>query len=238
LRTSRQANGVSAIHGRVSREMWQIIWPGVPREEVPIDHVTNGIHTMTWMAPEIRAIFDKAGGKSWEDHLSEKESWKCLKRISDEEFWNTHQQLKGKLVKFVRANLSHQRMRAGYNAEEILATEDVLDNSILTIGFARRFATYKRAGLVFRDLARLQSIVNNPTRPIQFIFAGKAHPADEEGKKLIQRIYQVAQLPAFKNRIVFIENYTVSMSGSTPRPGHWRPAAPVVKKWCRMAAST
>jgi len=212
LRTSRQANGVSAIHGRVSREMWQIVWPGVPREEVPIDHVTNGIHTLTWMAPEIRSLFEKAGGHAWEDRLWEKEAWKCLKGITDEEFWHTRQQLKLKLVKFVRANLRQQRMRAGYNAEDILATEDVLDPGILTIGFARRFATYKRAGLLFKDLRRLEAIVSNPQRQVQFIFAGKAHPADEGGKKLIQRIYQVAQMPAFKNRIIFIENYDINVA--------------------------
>lgn len=212
LRTSRQSNGVSAIHGRVSREMWQVVWPGVPQAEIPIDHITNGIHTLTWMAPEIRSMIERVGGAFWEDNCSNKESWKCIEKITDEELWAVHQKLKIKLIQFVRKNLHHQRMRAGYSAVDIRGAEDVLDPRLLTIGFARRFATYKRANLLFRDLARLEAIVNHPERPVQFVFAGKAHPADDGGKRLIQRIYQVAQMPQFKNRIVFIENYDIDVA--------------------------
>jgi starch phosphorylase len=212
LRTSRQANGVSAIHGHVSRQMWQVVWPGVPAPEIPIDHITNGIHTLTWMAPEIRALFEKAGGAFWEDSLSSKESWKVQSRITDEDFWSTHQALKSKLISFARANLRTQRLRSGFSAEDIRVAGEVLEPNILTIGFARRFATYKRATLLFRDLHRLDLIVNNPERPVQFLFAGKAHPADEPGKKLIQRIYQVAQMPQFRDRILFIENYDINVA--------------------------
>lgn len=212
LRTSRQANGVSAIHGRVSREMWQVVWPGVPRSEIPIDHITNGIHTLTWMAPEIRAMFEKNGANFWEDKLSDPEAWKQHMGFSDEEFWSIHQKLKLKLIQFARVNLRNQRLRAGYRAEDIRQAAEVLDPKILTVGFARRFATYKRANLLFRDLNRLSAIVNHPTRPVQFVFAGKAHPADEGGKKLIQRIYEIAQMPEFRNRIVFIENYDIDVA--------------------------
>ncbi|HSI84663.1 MAG: alpha-glucan family phosphorylase [Candidatus Methylacidiphilales bacterium] len=212
LRTSRQANGVSAIHGDVSRKMWQVVWPGVPAPEIPIDHITNGIHTLTWMAPEIRALFEKAGGAFWEDSLSSRESWKSQARISDEDFWSTHQALKNKLIGFARANLRNQRLRSGFSAEDIRLAGEVLEPNILTIGFARRFATYKRATLLFRDLHRLDAIVNNPDRPVQFLFAGKAHPADEPGKRLIQRIYQVAQMPQFRDRILFIENYDINVA--------------------------
>jgi starch phosphorylase len=212
LRMSRYANGVSAIHGGVSRAMWQSVWPGLPKDEVPIGHVTNGIHTLTWMAPEIRALLEREGGVFWETHCSDKGVWKCSERIPDGEFWNIKQQLKLRLIKFARSSLRYQRLRAGYSAEEIVTAEDVLDPGVLTIGFARRFATYKRAALLFRDLKRLENILNHPQHPVQFLFAGKAHPADEEGKKLIQKIYQVAELPQFRKRIVFIENYDMHVA--------------------------
>ena len=212
LRLSRQANGVSAIHGRVSREMWQSVWPGVPKKEIPIRHVTNGIHTFTWMAPEIRGLLEKVEGTFTEDELAESTAWKKRAGFKDKEFWSVHQKLKGRLLEFVRANLKNQRIRNGAKPEEILAAQTMLDPQALTIGFARRFATYKRAALLFRDLEKLAAIVNHPKYPVQFLFAGKAHPADEGGKKLIQLIVKVSEMPVFRNKIVFVENYDFNVA--------------------------
>lgn len=212
LRISRQANGVSAIHGKVSRGMWQSVWPGVPKAEIPIRHVTNGIHTFTWMAPEIRALLEKAGGVMTEEDLAKAEEWKKRVAFKDKEYWTTHQKMKLRLLQFVRANVRTQRLRNGARPAEIRETDQMLDPKALTIGFARRFATYKRAALLFRDLDKLAQIVNDPARPVQFLFAGKSHPADEGGKKLIQQIVQISQLPQFKDRIVFVENYDFNVA--------------------------
>ena len=212
LRLSRQANGVSAIHGRVSREMWQTVWPGVPKKEIPIRHVTNGIHTFTWMAPEIRDLLEKEEGAFTEDDLADAAQWKKRAEFKDKDYWTVHQKLKARLLEFVRRNVKNQRIRNGVKPEEILSTQTMLDPKALTIGFARRFATYKRAALLFRDLDKLAAIVNDPERPVQFLFAGKAHPADEGGKKLIQLIVKVSELPVFKNKIVFVENYDFNVA--------------------------
>ena len=212
LRLSRQANGVSAIHGKVSRGMWQSVWPGVPKAEIPIRHVTNGIHTFTWMAPEIRGLLEKQGGPMTEEELAQPEGWKKRVSFKDKDYWTTHQKLKLDLLKFVRANVRTQRLRNGAKPAEIRETDQMLDPKALTIGFARRFATYKRAALLFRDLDKLAQIVNDPKRPVQFLFAGKAHPADEGGKKLIQQIVQISALPQFKDRIVFVENYDFNVA--------------------------
>jgi len=212
LRLSRQANGVSAIHGKVSRGMWQSVWPGVPKAEIPIRHVTNGIHTFTWMAPEIRGLLEKHGGPMTEEELAKAEEWKKRVSFKDKDYWVTHQRLKLDLLKFVRANVRTQRLRNGAKPAEIRETDQMLDPKALTIGFARRFATYKRAALLFRDLEKLAQIVNDPLRPVQFLFAGKAHPADEGGKKLIQQIVQISALPQFKDRIVFVENYDFNVA--------------------------
>jgi glycogen phosphorylase len=212
LRLSRQANGVSAIHGKVSRGMWQSVWPGVPKAEIPIRHVTNGIHTFTWMAPEIRGLLEKHGGPMTEEDLAKAEEWKKRVSFKDKDYWVTHQRLKLDLLKFVRANVRAQRLRNGAKPAEIRETDQMLDPKALTIGFARRFATYKRAALLFRDLDKLAQIVNDPKRPVQFLFAGKAHPADEGGKKLIQQIVQISALPQFKDRIVFVENYDFNVA--------------------------
>jgi len=212
LRISRQANGVSAIHGKVSRGMWQSVWPGVPKAEIPIRHVTNGIHTFTWMAPEIRALLEKQGGVMTEEDLAKADEWKKRVNFKDKEYWITHQKLKLRLLEFVRGNVRTQRLRNGAKPAEIRETDQMLDPKALTIGFARRFATYKRAALLFRDLEKLAQIVNDPIRPVQFLFAGKAHPADEGGKKLIQQIVQISALPQFKDRIVFVENYDFNVA--------------------------
>ena len=212
LRLSRQANGVSAIHGRVSRSMWQSVWPGVPKSEIPIRHITNGIHTYTWMAPEIRELLEKKEGPMSEEDLAKAESWEKRTDFKDKEYWTTHQKLKLKLLEFARANIRNQRLRNGASPADIRATDQLLDPKALTIGFARRFATYKRAALLFRDLDKLAEIVNDPERPVQFVFAGKSHPADEGGKRLIQQIVQISAMPQFRNRIVFVENYDFNVA--------------------------
>ncbi|NBU69020.1 MAG: alpha-glucan family phosphorylase, partial [Verrucomicrobia bacterium] len=159
LRLSRQANGVSAIHGRVSREMWQTVWPGVPKKEIPIRHVTNGIHTFTWMAPEIRQLLEKEEGAFTEDDLAEVAQWKKRANFKDQDYWTVHQKLKTRLLEFVRESAKNQRIRNGVKPEEIRSAQLMLDPKALTIGFARRFATYKRAALLFRDLEKLAAIV-------------------------------------------------------------------------------
>lgn len=212
LRLSRFSNGVSKIHGSVSREMWQSVWHGVPVNEIPIGHITNGIHTQTWIAPEIKTLIEKQLGNCWETNLSQLETWRPIYDIPDETLWQTHLSLKQKFVEFARKNIRTQKIRSQENARAVREISSFLDPHLLTIGFARRFATYKRATLLFRDLDRLARLVNHATRPIQFVFAGKSHPADEGGKRLIQNIYQMANRPEFRGRIVFLENYDINVA--------------------------
>ncbi len=207
LRTSRYSNGVSKLHGEVSKRLWKDVWAGVPLPEVPITSVTNGIHTKTWLAPEFATLYDKHLGSDWEEHLTDPEYWRKVIDIPDEEIWNTHMLLKRRLVEFTRERLRQRAERLGLAPEEIRKINTALDPDILTIGFARRFATYKRGTLLFHDPERVLRMVTNPQRPVQFIFAGKAHPADELGKKLIQEVHQLAEKTGFENRLVFIEDY-------------------------------
>lgn len=206
LRTSRHANGVSALHGKVSQRLWKDVWIGVPQDEVPITSITNGIHTRTWMSPEYAALYDRYL-PGWEEHLTEPDFWRGVIDIPDAELWNTHVSLKRRLVEFVRRRVQTQRERLGEPPEKIRSASSLLNPEILTIGFARRFATYKRATLLFRDTERLTRILNHTERPVQFVFAGKAHPKDEPGKRFIQEVYKLSRTPEFENRIVFIEDY-------------------------------
>ncbi|HEY8649774.1 MAG TPA: alpha-glucan family phosphorylase, partial [Chthoniobacterales bacterium] len=206
LRTSRNGNGVSRLHGAVSQSLWQDVWAGVPVSEVPITSITNGIHTKTWMAPEFSALYRKHLG-DWEEHLTDPDFWGRVVEIPDAELWETHQQLKRRLVDFVRERVRQRRERVGESPESIRAVQGILDPEILTIGFARRFATYKRGTLLFNDPDRLLRLVNNMARPVQFIFAGKAHPRDEGGKALIQQVFKLSHEPGFENRVVFVEDY-------------------------------
>src|SRR5450432_265550 len=206
LRTSRHANGVSQLHGKVSQALWKDVWAGVPTHEVPITSITNGIHTKTWMAPEFSALYTKYLG-DWEEHLTEPDFWRGVIDIPDAELWETHQKLKLRLVNFVRDRVRARRERLGESPEALRSVNAILDPEILTIGFARRFATYKRAGLLISDPERLQRLLNDSARPVQFIFAGKAHPRDEGGKALIQEVYKLTRQPGFHNRIVFVEDY-------------------------------
>lgn len=208
LRTSRHANGVSALHGDVSRGLWKDVWVGVPEAEVPITSITNGIHTKTWMAPEFSALYDKYLG-DWEENLLDEDFWRGVIDIPDEILWSTHQQLKRRLTEFARERVRVQRERLGEPMESIRKANRLLDPEILTVGFARRFATYKRGTLLFSDLDRLRRILRNADQPVQFVFAGKAHPKDEGGKKFIQEVYKISRETEFENRVVFIEDYDI-----------------------------
>ena len=206
LRLSRHANGVSKLHGQVSRSLWKDVWTGVPEHEVPITSVTNGIHTKTWMAPEFSALYRKYLG-DWEEKLTEPDFWRRVIDIPDAQLWETHQKLKFRLVDFVRERVRARRERIGESPEAIRSVNRILDPEILTVGFARRFATYKRGALLFSDKERLKRILNDTSRPVQFIFAGKAHPRDEAGRALIQEVYKFSREAGFENRIVFVEDY-------------------------------
>jgi len=208
LRISRHANGVSALHGEVSRGLWQDVWTGVPQAEVPITSITNGIHTKTWMAPEFSEMYDKYLG-DWEEHLVNPDFWRGVIDIPDEILWEAHQKLKARLIDFVRARIKAQRERLGEGMDNIRKANLLLDPEILTIGFARRFATYKRGTLLFSDLERLRNILANKDHPVQFIFSGKSHPKDDGGKKFIQEVYRFSREPEFEHRVVFVEDYDI-----------------------------
>ena len=206
LRASRHANGVSKLHGEVSRSLWKDVWAGVPVQEVPITSITNGIHTKTWMAPEFSALYTKYLG-DWEERLTEHDFWRGVMDIPDAQLWETHQKLKLRLVELVRERVRLRCVRIGESMETIRRANRILDPEILTIGFARRFATYKRGALLFSDKERLGRLLHDTTRPVQFIFAGKAHPRDEGGKALIREVFEFSRQEGFENRIVFVEDY-------------------------------
>ena len=206
LRFSRHVNGVSKLHGDVSRSLWKDVWAGVPVHEVPITSITNGVHTKTWMAPEFSALYTKHL-VGWEDHLTDEDFWRRVMDIPDAQLWETHQKLKQRLVEFVRERVRTRRERIGDSPEAIRNVNHILDPEILTIGFARRFATYKRGALLFSNKERLKKLLNDTTRPVQFIFAGKAHPRDEGGKALIQEVYKFSREAGIENRVVFVEDY-------------------------------
>ena len=207
LKVSADANGVAVLHGDVSREMWQWMFPGVPEDEIPIQSITNGIHVQTWISREMATLFDRYLDPSWRTDEDNVESWANIHSVPDAELWRTHERRRERLVAFARTRLREQLIRRGAPQSEIDSANEVLDPDTLTIGFARRFATYKRATLIFSDLVRFKKVVNNPDRPVQFIFAGKAHPHDEEGKAFIRSIVQIARDADIRARLVFLENY-------------------------------
>jgi starch phosphorylase len=212
LRLSQFANGVSELHSHVSRNMWQRIWKGVPVEEVPISHITNGIHTRTWQCQELARLYDRYLGPRWYDKPTNHMVWERVTRIPDAELWRAHERMRERLVGFVRGKLRQQLETRGASRASVTAAREVLDPEALTIGFARRFATYKRAALLLSDPDRLSSILNNPERPVQIIFAGKAHPKDHPGKELIREIVHLAQRDEFRKRIVFLEDYNIEVA--------------------------
>lgn len=212
LRLSGYHNGVSALHGAVARDMWRQLWPGLGAEEVPIGHVTNGVHTSSWLSPEIAALYDEHLSVNWSDTISSPNTWAPISDVPDDLLWAAHNHRKHLLLQFVRSRVQSQRLRFGEGPAQVAAARNVLNPSALTIGFARRVPTYKRATLIFRDRERLRRLLNNPDRPVQILFAGKAHPADEPGKALIKEIYDASRHPDFEGKIIFLENYDMNMA--------------------------
>ena len=202
IRTSSYVNGVSQLHAEVSKRMWKDLWPDVPIDEIPIEGITNGIHTMTWVHNEMRKLFDRYLGKIWREHTNLEGLWYAVEMIPDEELWEAHLEAKRQFIEFLRRKVMRRNERLG--------TDDPLpdmDENALIIGFARRFATYKRATLLFTDLERLKRILNDPERPVYLVFGGKAHPMDEAGKEFLKRVYEVSQMPEFRGKIFVMENY-------------------------------
>jgi starch phosphorylase len=213
LNLTGKHNGVSKLHGAVSRRMWQFLWPGLDVEEVPIGSITNGVHTFSWIAPEINTLFGRFLDKDWGRYVDQQEFWdEHIDSIPDAELWSAHQQRKDALVAYARQRLQQQYLRLGEGAMQIAEIEHVLDPKALIIGFGRRFATYKRATLIFHNMDRLRCLLNNPQRPVQIVFAGKAHPADEPGKALIEQIYTLSRSDEFRGKVVFLENYDIDMA--------------------------
>lgn len=212
FRLSAYHNGVSELHGQVSRKMWQEMWPGAPVEEVPITHITNGVHTGTWLAPDLRRLYARYLQDDWLEEIDDSATWQGLASAPDSELWEVHNRCKVRMVEFVRDRVESQYTRHGEGPRRLAEAQTLLDPNALTLGFARRFATYKRATLIFRDLERLTRILTDPERPVQIVFAGKAHPQDEPGKALIQRIYELGQKPELMGKIVFVENYDMNIA--------------------------
>ncbi|MFO0914029.1 MAG: alpha-glucan family phosphorylase [Pirellulales bacterium] len=211
LKLSRRANAVSSLHGHVTRRMWANLWPWRSEEEIPIGHITNGVHIPSWLAWQMQQLYNRYFPADWMQRMGEPEVWQAIHAVDPGEVWETHNALKSLLIDFVRRRLSRQSRRRGESDASIEAARNLLDPDVLTIGFARRFATYKRADLLLTDLERLSRLVNNPERPVQIIYAGKAHPKDEPGKELIRRVWNMRSDERFKSRIVFIEDYDINV---------------------------
>ncbi len=211
LKLSRRANAVSALHGHVTRRMWAHLWPWRVEEEIPIGHITNGVHVPTWLAWQMRNLYDRHFPAYWLRRMGEPEVWQHIQQVDPGELWETHYALKNLLLQFVRRRVSRQCRRRGEADDVVEATRNMLDPNVLTIGFARRFATYKRADLILSDVDRLADMLNDPDRPIQLIFAGKAHPADEPGKQFIKRIANLRHDPRFAGKVAFVEDYDVNV---------------------------
>jgi len=208
LNGSKHHNGVSQLHGRVSRNMWHWLWPNRPVDEVPIQAITNGVHTATWVAPELFEFYSRNLDKDWYERLDDPAIWEGLRQAPDGELWEIHRKLKHDLIDFAR-----ERMNAWYGRTHVdPGVESLLDPEALTIGFARRFATYKRATLLFSDTNRLNEILNKSGRPVQIIFAGKSHPRDEPGKQFIQQVFWASRHEEFKGKIIFLEEYDMNVA--------------------------
>ncbi len=210
LRTSGQANGVSKLHGEVSRKMWANVWPDVPVHEVPIGHVTNGCHIRSYASDQLDELYVRYCGSRWSmDASSEGADWKGPERLPDAELWRVHERRRSRLVTWARERYKAQLKRSGAAPKEVEQADELLDPEVLTIGFARRFATYKRGTLLFRDPERLAKLLSDKDRRVQILYAGKAHPKDTAGKQFIQAIYKFARDARFKNRIIFLEDYDI-----------------------------
>ncbi|PWU05381.1 MAG: alpha-glucan phosphorylase [Terriglobia bacterium] len=211
LRLSRRSNAVSALHGEVSRAMWTGLYPGRPEDAVPIGHITNGVHVPTWLAPQMFRLYDRHLGPGWHERSGDSRTWEGIENIDDGELWETHLSLKSRLLEFVRRRAVEQAAHRGEPEAMLQKLSRVLSPDALTIGFARRFATYKRANLILADIEKLTSMVNDPKRPVQFVFAGKAHPRDDPGKRVLQQIAELMRNAQFADRFVFVEDYDISV---------------------------
>ncbi len=212
LRNSEGRNAVSELHGLVSRRMWKHLWNAEDVDDVPITYVTNGVHTTTWMARRIRILLEKYFGPDWLDHLDDFEMWEKMEAIPPQELWAVRNHLKRKMVFYFKERSRQRWMQGGFHPVQVIASGVMLDPYVLTIGFARRFATYKRASLALSEFDRLLDIINQPNRPAQILFAGKAHPADEPGKQLIQEVYRRVKKAENGGRIVFLEDYDMNLA--------------------------
>ncbi|MFZ0808301.1 MAG: alpha-glucan family phosphorylase [Candidatus Sulfotelmatobacter sp.] len=211
LRLSRRANAVSALHAEVSRAMWTRLFRGKLEDDIPIGHITNGVHVPSWLAPQMFRLYDRHLGPGWHQRSSEAKIWEGIESVDDGELWETHLGLKSQLIEFVRRRAVEQAERRGESADVLARLERTLSPDALTIGFARRFATYKRANLILKDIEKLMSMVNDPNRPVQFVFAGKAHPLDEPGKRMLQQIAQLMRDSKFGDKFVFVEDYDINV---------------------------
>ena len=212
LKVAGKKNGVSKLHGAVSRELFAEVWPNIIAHESPITYVTNGIHTCSWLAPNLKKLYNKYLIPFWQDMIYDDNVWKNVKNIPDKDLWDAHIDRKRKLLALVKDNTAERLKRNGYTYDQIAKIVSGLNPNALTIGFARRFATYKRATLIFRDLERITQILNDKNRPVQLIFAGKAHPADKEGQELIKFIHEISMKPQFKGKVFLLEDYSIGMS--------------------------
>jgi glycogen phosphorylase len=212
LRLSNHSNAVSELHGIVARRMWHSLWPDREVDEVPIMHITNGVHSGTWIARRMQVLFDRYLGKDWMDRVDDPDAWERIDDIPDAELWAVRRHLKRKLMAYMRERSRQQWLDTRVHPVQVIASGALLDPYMLTIGFARRFATYKRANLVLRDIDRLLDIVNQPRTPVQIIFAGKSHPNDEPGKLLIQDVYRAVKKAENGGRLVFLEDYDINLA--------------------------
>jgi len=211
LKTCRRANAVSSLHGEVSRAMWTPLYPGTREESVPIGHITNGVHVQTWLAPQMRQVYDRHLGPGWPERAGDPGFWERIDAVDDGEIWETHQTLKAQLVETVRRRTALQAERRGDPPELVTQLRRALSPDALTIGFARRFATYKRANLILDDVETIASLVNHPQMPIQLVFAGKSHPHDAPGKQVLQQIARLTRDPRFAGKIMFVEDYDINV---------------------------
>jgi len=212
LRLTVFHNGVSKKHGEVSRDMWKSLWPDKKEKEIPIDHITNGVHVPAWIEPKIELLFNEHLGKGWKNLHDDPALWSVVDTIPDKDLWQIYMWLKVKLINAMREQARQRWIEDSANPLNVVSSGTLLDPLSLTIGFARRFSTYKRANLIFSDIERLKTILNNRWRPVQIIFAGKAHPADDEGKRILQRVFKAASDPSLGGRIAFIENYNEQLA--------------------------
>jgi len=217
LRFSTGRNGVAKLHGETSREIWNDLWPEVPTDEVPITHITNGVHEPTWVAPEIHELVQTVLPEGWERRFDDAAMWAKVKGLDNAKLWAVRQELNQEGIEFFRRRIAKQRTRHGASPSALRSTETLFRADTLTVGFARRFATYKRATLIFRDLERLARILGDPDRPVQLVFSGKAHPADKPGQALITTIQKLSQDPRFDGKIIFIEDYDMAVGRAMTR---------------------